>query len=76
MELDHLIPLELGGADAVDNIWPQPAKPVPGFHEKDKLENYLHKQVCAGKMALVDAQALIRTNWVAAYSQYVAPNSK
>jgi hypothetical protein len=69
MEIDHLIPLELGGADAVDNLWPQPAKPIPGFHEKDKLENYLHKQVCSGKMSLVDAQAKIRTDWYAAYQE-------
>jgi hypothetical protein len=67
MEIDHLIPLELGGADTEANLWPQPAKPIPGFHEKDKLENYLHKQVCAGKMALVDAQAMIRTDWYVAY---------
>lgn len=69
MEIDHLIPLELGGADAVDNLWPQPAMPKPGFHEKDKLENYLHKQVCSGKMSLVDAQAKIRTDWYAAYQE-------
>jgi hypothetical protein len=67
LEIDHLIPLELGGADTVTNLWPQPASPKPGFHEKDKLENYLHAQVCAGKMALTDAQAMIRTDWYAAY---------
>lgn len=73
MEIYHLIPLELGGADAVDNLWPQPAKPVPGFHEKDELENYLHKQVCSGNMALIDAQAEIRTNWYEAYKKYIKP---
>lgn len=66
-EVDHLISLELGGADDVANLWPQPSQPKPGFHEKDALENYLHKQVCSGKMALIDAQAVIRTDWYAAY---------
>lgn len=67
LEIDHLIPLELGGADTLKNLWVQPANPRPGFHEKDKLENWLHEQVCSGKMALVDAQAKIRTNWYATY---------
>lgn len=66
-EVDHLISLELGGADDVANLWPQPSQPRPGFHEKDALENYLHKQVCDGKMALIDAQAVIRTDWYNAY---------
>jgi hypothetical protein len=69
MEIDHLVPLELGGADTVANLWAQPASPKPGFHEKDKLENWLHEQVCSGKMALIDAQAKIRTNWFAAYQE-------
>jgi hypothetical protein len=66
-EVDHLIPLELGGLDDIKDLWPQPSQPKPGFHEKDLLENYLHKEVCGGKMALVDAQAVIRTDWYAAY---------
>src|SRR3979490_725047 len=37
-EVDHRIPLELGGLDDERNLWPQPSQPVPGFHEKDKLE--------------------------------------
>ena len=37
-ELDHLIPLELGGSDTVDNLWPQAAVPSPGYHEKDRVE--------------------------------------
>src|SRR6266568_858009 len=35
-EVDHLIPLELGGADTKANLWPQPYEPRPGAHEKDK----------------------------------------
>jgi 5-methylcytosine-specific restriction endonuclease McrA len=66
-EVDHIIPLELGGLDDIRNLWPQPSQPKPGFHEKDKLENYLRKQVCAGKMKLDGAQAWIRTDWYEAY---------
>lgn len=66
-EVDHLISLELGGADDVKNLWPQPYEPRPGAHEKDKLENALHAEVCAGKVALQEAQRAIATDWYAAY---------
>ena len=62
-ELDHFIPLELGGDNAVTNLWPESAAPDPGFHAKDQVENYLHKQVCNGSISLTDAQDLIKTDW-------------
>ncbi len=68
-EVDHFVSLELGGSNDISNLWPQPASPKPGFHEKDKVENYLHDQVCSGAMTLADAQRAIATNWLAVYSQ-------
>ena len=62
-EVDHLVSLELGGANDQTNLWPQPADPRPGFHEKDQVENYLHQQVCAGALTLADAQRRIATDW-------------
>ncbi|GAC1447156.1 MAG: hypothetical protein PVS3B1_29980 [Ktedonobacteraceae bacterium] len=67
-EIDHYIPLELGGSNEVTNLWPELASPVPGFHEKDKVENYLHAQVCSGAMDLAEAQREISTNWVDVYN--------
>lgn len=64
-EVDHLISLELGGSNDIANLWPEPADPRPGFHEKDQVENYLHDQVCSGKMPLQQAQQIIATNWLA-----------
>jgi len=69
-EVDHLISLELGGADDVKNLWPQPSQPKPGFHEKDQLENWLHRQVCKGRptaMSIEDAQRRIADDWYALY---------
>ena len=48
-ELDHLISLELGGADTLDNIWPQcgpsgVSLPQRFFKEKDTVENFLAMQ--------------------------------
>ncbi len=68
-EVDHLISLELGGSNDISNLWPEPANPVPGFHEKDKLENYLHKQVCDGTIPLSSAQEKIAHNWLEVYKQ-------
>jgi len=66
-EVDHLISLELGGSNDIANLWPEPAEPRPGFHEKDKVENYLHKQVCDGAISMADAQSIIATDWFSVY---------
>jgi hypothetical protein len=67
-ELDHLISLELGGADTVDNIWPQcgpdgAALSERFFKRKDAVENFLAKQVREGKISLGDAQKGIANDW-------------
>ena len=66
-EVDHLVPLELGGNNDIANLWPEAAYPAPGFHEKDKVENYLHDQVCSGAIPMKEAQIEIATNWLAVY---------
>ncbi len=68
-EVDHLVPLELGGSNDIANLWPEAASPTPGFHQKDEVENYLHDQVCSGTMSLKDAQTEIATNWIAVYNR-------
>ncbi len=66
-EIDHFVSLELGGSNDISNLFPEPASPKPGFHEKDKVENYLHDQVCSGAMTLQTAQIAIATNWLDVY---------
>lgn len=68
-EVDHLVSLELGGSNDISNLWPEAASPKPGFHEKDKVENYLHDQVCAGAISLKEAQIEVATNWLAVYNR-------
>lgn len=68
-EVDHLVSLELGGSNDIANLWPEAASPKPGFHEKDKVENYLHDQVCSGAISLQQAQIEIATNWLQVYQQ-------
>jgi hypothetical protein len=69
-EEDHFISLELGG-NATDprNLWPQPYNLIPGARQKDIVENYLHKQVCAGAMTLREAQDAITSDWYRIYLQ-------
>lgn len=66
-EVDHLVSLEVGGSNGIANLWPEPATPKPGFHEKDQVENYLHAEICAGRLSLDTAQREEAHNWVAIY---------
>ena len=70
-ELDHLIPLELGGSNSPRNLWPQPYDGPMSAHAKDKLENRLHAMVCSGEISLQEAQRAIATDWVAAHRRFV-----
>jgi hypothetical protein len=50
-ELDHLISIENGGADSLDNIWPECGPDgVPlakrYFKLKDAVENFVHNGIC------------------------------
>lgn len=64
-EEDHFIPLEIGGHPTdPHNLWPQPWTGEHNAHDKDKVENAMHRAVCVGKMTLKDAQEAIRKDWV------------
>jgi hypothetical protein len=69
-EVDHLVPLELGGSNSIANLFPERATPHPGFHEKDRLENKLHDRVCASARALRATQRSIAEDWTVLYHTY------
>ena len=62
-ELDHLVPLELGGSNDMCNFWVEAGK-IP--NPKDAVENRLHREVCSGKISLHTAQVDIAGNWITA----------
>jgi hypothetical protein len=68
-EVDHFIPLALGGSNDIKNLWLEPASPKPGFHEKDTIENYLHDEVCKNSMSLEEARQRVMRDW---YDVYVS----
>lgn len=70
-EVDHLISLELGGSNGIQNLWPEPYAGRWGARTKDVLENRLHDLVCDGKLTLRSAQRQESGNWIAAYRKYV-----
>ena len=70
-EVDHLISRELGGADSVKNLWPQPYGSQPwNAVRKDRVENRLHKEACAGRISLRKAQQEIAQDYRIPYRRY------
>ena len=64
-ELDHLVPLELGGDNAAANLWPEVGSlPNP----KDDVEDALNRGVCDGRVSLASAQRAMARNWETAES--------
>jgi hypothetical protein len=70
-EVDHRVPIELGGADIVSNLWPQSYDARWNAYEKDRLENHLHRLVCAGDITLAQAQQEFLGDWIVAYVKYL-----
>ncbi|MEO7016223.1 MAG: hypothetical protein ABI067_06740 [Leifsonia sp.] len=70
-ELDHLVPLEVGGASSASNLWVEPnaqsAHTVD--NPKDLVEGALNRAVCQGRVPLAAAQQAIATNWITALHQ-------
>lgn len=60
VEVDHQIPLELGGANDISNLW---AQPIAMARVKDVQENRSHALVCSGKASLEDEQKRFLTDW-------------
>jgi hypothetical protein len=66
-EIDHLIPLELGGSNSIRNLWPEPYNSTYGAYQKDGLEDYLRQQVCDHGLPLASAQHETAVNWYTAW---------
>lgn len=68
--LDLLVPISLGGAMSLSNIWP--VKVVgTGFQQKDQLNHILKDDVCHRFLTLRQAQRALETSWYAAWLKYV-----
>ena len=71
-ELDHLIPLSIGGNPTdPKNLWPQPREGTWSAEQKNDLEFVVYKMVCNGDIGLAEAQQRIARNWIEAYEAWV-----
>lgn len=69
LEIDLIVPREIGGSNAVANLFPEKAGARTGYQAKNKLESKLHSLVCQGKMSLPLAQRRSAENWQALYGE-------
>lgn len=75
--MDHVIPLEVGGANDITNLFPQAKSgpPTAGSLTKDRLENKMHELMCCGAVDIDTAQAAFGTTsnhtWVDSYNKYI-----
>lgn len=74
-EIDHLIPLSVGGSDDDANLWPEPRRMIEDewpAERKDELEMRLHALVCSGRIEITEAQKAIAEDWTEAWLLYVS----
>ena len=69
IEIDHIVPLELGGSNDIANLFPEPGSGRADYQVKDELENKLHVLVCSGSMTIRAAQVGIATHWQMLYKR-------
>jgi hypothetical protein len=77
-EVDHLLSLNLGGADSDSNLWPEPRRsiePTWNAEAKDRLEIELQNLVCSGAVDLKTAQRDMIADWTDAYQKYIGANN-
>jgi hypothetical protein len=69
-EIDHRVPLALGGAGVLRNLWPEPGGRW-SYHAKDRMESVAWRDVCRrGTLSLRAAQALfLAPDWRVGYKQ-------
>jgi hypothetical protein len=67
IEIDHIVPLELGGSNAIANLFPEPGSGAADYHVKDALENRAKAVVCDGQLSLRAARRGFSRNWEALY---------
>jgi hypothetical protein len=73
-EIDHLVPLGLGGADDDKNLWPEPRRSIEpqwNAEAKDRLEWRLRDLVCGGQLDVREAQKAIAEDWTEAYRKFI-----
>lgn len=68
---DYLVPLELGGAPVISNLWPVPkTNRGLGYKQKEILNIRMHVLVCHNELPLATAQQQMESDWVTLWTRY------
>jgi hypothetical protein len=70
-DIDHLVPLSLGGSNDLRNLWPHPWDCPWNPRMKAALEARLRVLVRQGVVGLREAQEALCRDWVEAYGRYL-----
>jgi len=71
--IDHLIPLDLGGTNALTNLWPIPLGGMTTPESKAVVDAAVHKSMCAGFISLSTAQGQFNASWPSVDTNLVTP---
>ena len=66
-EIDHLIPLTVGGGNprgSIANLWPMRGDGPNNYHVKDRCEAAAGRALCSGKLTVQQAQDMFRKDCV------------
>jgi hypothetical protein len=67
--VDHVEPLECGGADVKENLFPQKGDGPYNQEDKNRLEGLCHKLVCSGKITPAEGQSWFMPDWRVEYDR-------
>jgi hypothetical protein len=67
VEIDHIIPLELGGSNSIANLYFEPGSGRADYHAKDAAEDRAKAWVCEGRISLAAARRGFALDWETLY---------
>lgn len=70
-EIDHFYPLCAGGSNDISNLWAEKGTGQWNYHVKDKLEDYMCREIKAQRITPQSAFQCITSDWVACYNKYI-----